>query len=49
MMSQEELQTHWILRKVLAEMDDLQATDFLINRLSATKTNNEFFDAMKRS
>jgi transcription termination factor Rho len=49
MMSQEELQTHWILRKVLAEMDDLQATDFLINRLSATKTNEEFFTAMKRS
>jgi transcription termination factor Rho len=49
MMSQEELQTHWILRKVLAEMDDLQATDFLINRLSSTKTNDEFFDAMKRS
>jgi transcription termination factor Rho len=48
-MDQEELQKVWILRKVLHEMEDLQATEFLINRLQATKTNNEFFDAMKRS
>ncbi len=49
MMTQEELQKHWILRKVLNEMEDIQATEFLINRLQATKTNDEFFDAMKRS
>ncbi len=48
-MDQEELQKVWILRKVLHEMEDLQATEFLINRLQATKTNNDFFDAMKRS
>jgi transcription termination factor Rho len=48
-MDQEELQKAWILRKVLHEMEDLQATEFLINRLQATKTNNDFFDAMKRS
>jgi transcription termination factor Rho len=48
-MDQEELQKVWILRKVLHEMEDLQATEFMINRLQATKTNNEFFDAMKRS
>jgi transcription termination factor Rho len=30
-------------------MEDLQATEFLINRLQATKTNDQFFDAMKRS
>jgi transcription termination factor Rho len=49
MMTPEELQKHWILRKVLNEMEDIQATEFLINRLQATKTNDEFFDAMKRS
>jgi len=48
-MDQEELQKVWILRKVLHEMEDLQATEFLINRLQATKTNDQFFDAMKRS
>ncbi|HHJ12281.1 MAG TPA: transcription termination factor Rho [Chromatiales bacterium] len=49
LMDQEELQKIWILRKVLHEMDDIQATEFLINRLQATKTNNEFFDYMKRA
>ncbi len=49
LMDQEELQKIWILRKVLHEMDDIQATEFLINRLQATKTNNEFFDSMKRA
>jgi len=48
-MDKEELQKAWILRKVLHEMEDLQATEFLINRLQATKTNDQFFDAMKRS
>ena len=45
----EELQKLWVLRKFLQPMDDLEATDFVIKRLQQTKTNNEFFDAMKRS
>ena len=45
----EELQKMWILRKFLHTMDDLDAMEFLIARLQATKTNNDFFDAMKRS
>ncbi|MCG5501429.1 transcription termination factor Rho [Ectothiorhodospira lacustris] len=45
----EELQKLWILRKFLHPMDELEAMDFLLGRLQSTKTNNEFFDMMKRS
>ncbi len=45
--SQEELQRLWILRKLLAEMEDVAAVDFLINKLKQTKTNDEFFKSMK--
>ncbi len=44
----EELQKMWILRKFLHPMDEIEAMDFMLGRLQATKTNNEFFDAMKR-
>jgi transcription termination factor Rho len=44
----EELQKLWILRKFLHPMDELDAMEFLLDRLQSTKTNNEFFDAMKR-
>jgi len=43
-----ELQKVWILRKLLHSMDETQAMEFLLDRLKATKTNAEFFDAMKR-
>ncbi|MGQ7246712.1 transcription termination factor Rho [Halomonas sp. V046] len=46
--SDEEMQRMWILRKLLNPMDDTAATEFLIDRLKDTKTNLEFFDAMKR-
>lgn len=48
LMDQEELQKVWVLRKFLHPMDDLEAIEFLIGRLVKTKTNNEFFDSMKR-
>lgn len=44
----DELQKMWILRKILHPMDELAAMEFLIERLKNTKTNDEFFDAMKR-
>lgn len=46
--SEEEMQRMWILRKLLNPMDDTAATEFLIDRLKDTKTNIEFFEAMKR-
>ncbi|NOY65840.1 MAG: transcription termination factor Rho [Gammaproteobacteria bacterium] len=45
---QEELQLVWILRKILHPMDELAAIEFLMNKLKDTKTNEEFFDSMKR-
>ena len=38
----------WGLRKVLHPMDELAAVEFLLNKLQDTKTNVEFFEAMKR-
>ncbi len=43
-----ELQKVWILRKLLHSMEEVQAMEFLLDRLKGTKTNAEFFDAMKR-
>ena len=44
----EELQRMWILRKLLTSMDDVAATEFILDRLKDTKTNEEFFNSMKR-
>ena len=38
-----------ILRKLLHEMEDITATEWLIDKLRKHKTNNEFFDSMKKS
>lgn len=46
--TEEELQRMWILRKLLTSMDDVAATEFILDRLKDTKTNEEFFDSMKR-
>ena len=35
-------------RKLLYNMDDLEAMEFLLDKIKATKTNNEFFDSMRR-
>ena len=44
----DELQKMWVLRKVLHPMDELAAIEFLLGKLQDTKTNAEFFEAMKR-
>jgi len=49
LVSPEELHKIWILRKLLQPMDELAAMEFLIDRLKTTKTNEEFFEAMKRA
>lgn len=48
LVSQEELQRMWILRKLLHSMEETQAIEFILDRLKDHKTNVEFFDAMKR-
>lgn len=44
----EPLQKIWILRKLLHPMDELAAMEFMLDKLKATKTNDEFFSFMKR-
>ncbi len=46
--SQDELAKIWILRKLLHPMDELAAIEFLLDKMKDTKTNGEFYDAMKR-
>ncbi len=48
LMAEEELQRVWILRKLLHDMDDIAAIEFLLDKLKETKTNEEFFNSMKR-
>ncbi len=43
----DELQKMWILRRLLQPMDEIGAIEFLMGKLQATKTNDEFFDSMK--
>jgi transcription termination factor Rho len=48
MTTEDELQKMWILRKIMHPMNEIDAMEFLIDKLSLTKTNEEFFDSMKR-
>lgn len=43
-----DLQKIWILRKLLHPMEDLGAMEFLLERIKNTKSNAEFFEAMRR-
>src|SRR5512132_2534333 len=38
----------WVLRKLLYPMDELEATEFLVDKVKQTKSNAEFFDSMRR-
>src|SRR3989339_1027763 len=42
------LQRIWLLRKLLYPMDELEAMEFLLDKVKATKNNAEFFDSMRR-
>ncbi|QGG79062.1 transcription termination factor Rho [Litorivicinus lipolyticus] len=46
--TEEELQRMWILRKLLDPMEDTQAIEFLVDKMKNFKTNEEFFQSMKR-
>lgn len=48
LMSEEEIQRVWILRKLLHDMDDIAAIEFILDKLKETKTNDEFFNSMRR-
>lgn len=48
LMKEDEMQRVWILRKLLHDMEDVAATEFLVDHLKDFKTNDEFFLSMKR-
>lgn len=48
LLDEDTLRKVWILRKLLQPMDGVQATEFLLDRLKEAKTNDDFFDQMKR-
>jgi transcription termination factor Rho len=48
LIEQSVLQKIWVLRKLLYPMDDLEALEFLLDKIKATKNNADFFDSMRR-
>lgn len=42
------LQKIWVLRKFISDMDEVEAMDFILDKIKATKNNAEFFDMMRR-
>ena len=49
MIDPSDLQKIWLLRKAVHDMDDIAAMELLFDRMKQTKTNSQFFDAMKRN
>jgi transcription termination factor Rho len=47
LMPEADLQRLWILRRLLSEMEDVPAIEFLLDKLRQSETNNEFFDSMR--
>ncbi len=49
MVDPSQLNKIWILRKLLHSMDELAAMELLYDRMKQSKTNEAFFDSMKRN
>ncbi len=48
LLPRDHLNRIWILRKILIEMNDIEAMQFLLDKLSKTRTNKEFLESMNR-
>ena len=48
LMDKDKLSKVWLLRKLMQDMDEIEATEFLIDKVRNTKNNAEFFDSMRR-
>ena len=46
LLSESDLRKIWILRKFLSEMNSVEAMEFLVDKMSGTKTNKKFLDSM---
>ena len=43
----DQLQKMWALRRVIHPMDDIEAAEFLLDKIKKTKNNDDFFDSMR--
>ena len=43
----DQLQKMWALRRVIHPMDDIEAAEFLLDKIKKTKNNDNFFDSMR--
>jgi len=46
LLSKKELSRVWVLRKLLNEMNPVEAMEFLLDKMRGTRTNDEFLDSM---
>jgi transcription termination factor Rho len=42
------VQKSWILRKLLYPMDEIEAMEFILDKMKSSKSNLDFFDMMRR-
>jgi transcription termination factor Rho len=45
---QDILQKIWVLRKLLYPMEDVEAMEFLLDKVKSTKNNDDFFNSMRK-
>ncbi len=48
LVKREDLQKTWVLRKLIYDMDEIEAMEFILGKMKETKNNAEFFDMMRR-
>ncbi len=48
LVKREDLQKIWVLRKLIYDMDEIEAMEFILSKMKETKNNAEFFDMMRR-
>jgi len=48
LLTQQDLQRIWLLRKLLADMNSVDAMEFLLDKIMQTDANREFLDVMNR-
>jgi transcription termination factor Rho len=48
LIEEKDLNRIWILRKVLSQLSEVEAMELLVEKMSKTKTNQQFLDAMSK-
>jgi len=46
MLSKPELKRVWVMRKILADMEPIEAMEFLLDKMRGTESNDEFLETM---